>query len=295
MALQKINDAAGREAYYDSAADRVYTEGGTRDTYYNLNDWNARQTKKYGSGSSSPSVSTGGGNIGKEFSDIYKSLSGMFGNSDMYKNLLSTGDDIKSAAKDTSEAIKGQIPAVQNIYAKLAEELKMQLEKETASLEQTKTADVARQDDEAARSGFETGTGYEASMRRNLTAKYDTVIDAKADEWQVNREKLASEEIKDIKQLEAEAARALMDGNIAYADITSNIIQLKNQESEIISSAASNLMNTADTREKNYYDRLYNDALLELKERELDLQAQKINIDASAGSKNRVQIVTDAQ
>lgn len=47
--LQKFNDAAGREAYWDPVNDRVYTEGGTRDTFYNKSEWNARQVKKYGS------------------------------------------------------------------------------------------------------------------------------------------------------------------------------------------------------------------------------------------------------
>lgn len=299
MAMQKITDAAGREAYYDSANDRVYTEGGNRDTYYNLKDWNTRQLNKYGAPSSKTNVSAPGssrsGSTSQEFSDIYKSLSGMFGNDKLYDSLIGSAESIKASAEEAATKKREQIPVVQNIYSKLAQELKAQFEKETASVEQAKTEDIAAQDEEAARSGFETGTGFEASMRRNLAEKYNAKIDAKADEWQVDRERLASEEVKDIKELEAEAAMLLMQGDTAAADINAQIIGLKNQEAQLISAAASNIMNTADNREKMYYDRLYNDALLDIKERELDLSAQKLKLDASTAGAGRVQLVTDAE
>jgi hypothetical protein len=48
MALKKFIDAAGREAYLDEATNMVYTEGGNNPTYYDLNSWNTRQSKKYG-------------------------------------------------------------------------------------------------------------------------------------------------------------------------------------------------------------------------------------------------------
>lgn len=46
--LTKFTDAAGREAYKDNAG-MVFTEGGNRATNYSVNDWNTRQTEKYGS------------------------------------------------------------------------------------------------------------------------------------------------------------------------------------------------------------------------------------------------------
>lgn len=65
--MRQFTDAAGRTAWVD-ANGMVFTEGGTRPTYYNVNDWNERQIKKYGSSSSSsssgniPSVSAWFGN-----------------------------------------------------------------------------------------------------------------------------------------------------------------------------------------------------------------------------------------
>ena len=58
MALQKFKDAAGREAWLDTATNKVYTEGGTRDTFYTLDAWNQRQLKKYGAPSSSSKTSS---------------------------------------------------------------------------------------------------------------------------------------------------------------------------------------------------------------------------------------------
>ena len=54
MALQKFLDSAGREAYKDDKG-MVYTTGGSTATNYNVNDWNTRQSQKYGSSSSSSS------------------------------------------------------------------------------------------------------------------------------------------------------------------------------------------------------------------------------------------------
>ena len=65
--MRQFTDAAGRTAWVD-ANGMVFTEGGTRPTYYNVNDWNERQIKKYGSSGSSsssgniPSVSAWFGN-----------------------------------------------------------------------------------------------------------------------------------------------------------------------------------------------------------------------------------------
>lgn len=58
MALQRFKDAAGREAWLDTATNKVYTEGGTRDTFYTLDAWNQRQLKKYGAPSSSSKSSS---------------------------------------------------------------------------------------------------------------------------------------------------------------------------------------------------------------------------------------------
>jgi hypothetical protein len=50
MALTKYKDAAGRDAWLDTSTNMVFTEGGGNPTFYNKQDWDARQIKKYGSG-----------------------------------------------------------------------------------------------------------------------------------------------------------------------------------------------------------------------------------------------------
>jgi gas vesicle protein len=57
MALTQFTDAAGRTAWKDDSG-KVFTEGGTRDTYYTVDQWNTRQKEKYGSGSSSSKSSS---------------------------------------------------------------------------------------------------------------------------------------------------------------------------------------------------------------------------------------------
>lgn len=56
MAKRLFTDAAGREAYVDENG-MVFTEGGNNPTYYTLDDWNARQAKKYGSSGENKSTS----------------------------------------------------------------------------------------------------------------------------------------------------------------------------------------------------------------------------------------------
>lgn len=46
--LTKFTDAAGREAYKDTSG-MVFTEGGNRATNYSVDNWNKRQSDKYGS------------------------------------------------------------------------------------------------------------------------------------------------------------------------------------------------------------------------------------------------------
>jgi hypothetical protein len=298
MALTKFTDAAGREAWQDESG-RVFTEGGTRDTFYNVNDWNTRQTQKYGTSSSSASSTPSYSNTfskdaGMDFTSIANSLKGFYsGDTAKYEAELSkNAEAIKKASEEAAAAKKAQIPLVQNIYSKLAAELALQMEEEQGVKKQEKTEGIASMDEEAARSGFETGTGFEAAMRRNLADKYDKQIAQVANKWGIQRERLAAEEIKSIKDLEAEAAMAISQGNSEVADINKSLIGIKQNEQSLIQSATINIMNAQNDREAQYQNQIYQNALLDLKERELDLQAQKIQIDAqNAGSKDRVQIV----
>ena len=55
--MKQFTDAAGRTAWVD-ANGMVFTEGGSNPTYYNVNDWNTRQLKRWGTSSSSSSSKT---------------------------------------------------------------------------------------------------------------------------------------------------------------------------------------------------------------------------------------------
>lgn len=66
MALQKFTDAAGREAYVDTASNMVYTEGGKNPTYYTKDAWNQRQVKKYGTSN----INASGGSTSKSVTDM---------------------------------------------------------------------------------------------------------------------------------------------------------------------------------------------------------------------------------
>jgi hypothetical protein len=53
MAKVKQTDSVGRDIWVDTSTGRAYTEGGNRDTYYSIDEWNARQLKNASQGKAS--------------------------------------------------------------------------------------------------------------------------------------------------------------------------------------------------------------------------------------------------
>lgn len=287
MALQKFTDAAGREAWIDPASNKVYTEGGTKDTYYTLDAWNQRQAKKYNvpgygmsastsSGSKTSTPITGGGQdwesimnrVSEKYAPEYQSS---------ISNLSKTAKDVMSSAKASAESYKAQIPTVQNIYSQLAQELGKTFERERATQEQQKTEALSAQQEEAARMGFETNTGFEAAQKQVTTKKYDDLLTDVADRFRINRDKLASEETKSIQELLTEANNAMMSGNKVVADINMNLAGLRQNQQKLLTDATTSIMNANTQAEANRISEEYNKASLALKSRELDLEAAKLS------------------
>lgn len=119
MALQKFTDAAGREAYLDPSTQRVFTEGGSRDTFYTLDQWNKRQLDKYGKSSSSSSSSksssksSNSSSVTNSFSatpqiDLTKLYSGLMASPEITKatqDIAATEAEIQAKQKARDEQV----------------------------------------------------------------------------------------------------------------------------------------------------------------------------------------------
>jgi hypothetical protein len=155
---------------------------------------------------------------------------------------------------------------------------------EQAITEKEKVKELGTQKAAAAAGGFETTSGFEAAQARSLTEDYNTKIGQVADKWGLQLKTLASEEQKSIMDIEAEAEAAVTQGLESKATILMNIASLKKDEQTLLQSAAESIMKADSEAEARAQEKSYNDQLLKLKERELDLTAQKIQLDAASSS-----------
>lgn len=231
---------------------------------------------------STPQTST------KDYSSIVNSLKGNIGStfSDSYKALESTASSIEKQAAATAEAKRATIPVVQNIYSQLAETMQKMSQQEQAITEKEKTKTLGTQAAAAAAGGFETTSGFEAAQARSVSENYNTKIGQIADKWGLQLKTLASEEQKSIMDIEAEAEAAVTQGLESKASILMSIASLKKDEQTLLQSAAEAIMKADSEAEARAQEKSYNDQLLKLKERELDLTAQKIQLDAASSSTN---------
>ena len=244
---------------------------------------NTQQTTSTPTTSSSPSKTTT-----QNYSDIVNSLKGNIGSvfGDTTKTLEATASTIEKQAAATAEAKRSTIPIVQNIYSQLAETMQNMSNQEQAITEKEKVKEVGTQKAAAAAGGFETTSGFEAAQARSLTEDYNTKIGQVADKWGLQLKTLASEEQKSIMDIEAEAEAAVTQGLESKATILMNIASLKKDEQTLLQSAAESIMKADSEAEARAQEKSYNDQLLKLKERELDLTAQKIQLDAASSSTN---------
>jgi len=197
--------------------------------------------------------------------------------SDIYKTYADLSARLKTIGEEAARRKEEQIPMVTNIYSKLAESLSQQETEEKETKQKEKTMDIGTRAARAAAAGFSTVEGFKADELRNLAADYDKQVAKIADKYKLDRETLAAQEEKDIKDLQSEAEQLRANGLTGAATLTEKIANLKLQEQDLVSRAAQAIMNSQDKSEANYWKSLYQDALLGVKEQQLALQAQKIS------------------
>jgi len=198
--------------------------------------------------------------------------------SDIYKTYADLAGQLKSMGEEAAKRKEEQIPMVTNIYAKLAESLSQQETEEKETKQKEKTTDVGTMAARAAAAGFSTVEGFKADELRNLAADYDRQVAKIADKYKIDRERLATEEEKDITELQSEAEQLRSSGLGSAAALTEKIANLKLQEEDLITKAAQTIMASQDKSEANYWKNVYQEALLGIKEQQLALQAQKIEM-----------------
>lgn len=208
----------------------------------------------------------------RKYQDIYKSLEPTF-KTDVN---VDTGA-IEQGAQQKAEAVRGLAPVVQNIYANLAEQLKMSAEEEQEEVQDTKTRELSKQAESAAISGFETTGGFEAAIARSITKDQDRIMSRVTQKWNLKKEQLAQEEIKDVKQLEIEAADAILQGRKDVAELNIRIATIKQQGQQLLQSATNAVMNSTNEQEKQYWARYYQDKQNALEERKFELEAKKVS------------------
>lgn len=222
----------------------------------------------------------------QDFSDIYRSLEGVLnqGNARTERELAEAKSGIFSAAQAKSNAILGLAPTIRDIYSNLADQLEMQSDREFKAQERTNTRQSAEQTQQAAISGFETGSGYEAAIMRGIEREQGEILGAITEKWGLKQEQLASEQLKDLKTLEVEAADALLQGRRDVAAIIGQIATIRQQGAQLLTQASTAILNATDQRQAQAYQQYYNNQILQLQERELDLTAAKMKLDQQRAS-----------
>ncbi len=239
-----------------------------------------------GSGKGGSTSSSGGSSGSAPSVDpnaAFSSAKSLVGDVDT-SSLSSAATAIQSDAAAKSQALKDAIPATQNIYSTLAKQLLDTFTTDKGTLEEGKTKDVAKQQTGAAASGLSTTQGFEAALTASIKKDYDTKIQTATDRYGVQATQLTAEEAKDIATLTSDAADALLAGDTAVANINAQIIDIKQKQTELISTAATAIMNAQNKNEADYYKSMYQSELLDMKQQSIDLAATKLQYTMSKGS-----------
>lgn len=168
------------------------------------------------------------------------------------------------------------IPIVNDIYEKLAQRLERRFATEKARVETEKRWEQGKQAQAAASAGFSPTEGFDAALVRNIGKAYNQKIEDLVEQEGIEQEKLMAEKVKDIKQIQAEAEDAALKGYTLLADINYKIANLRQQQDTLISQAARDILNAKTEEDKLNWKKFYENALIDLQNRELDLTAQKI-------------------
>jgi ribosome-binding protein aMBF1 (putative translation factor) len=210
--------------------------------------------------------------------------------SDIYKTYADLAQQIKTTTEEAAKRKEAQIPLVQNIYAKLAEDLARQEAEEKQTKETEKTTQVGTQAARAAAAGFSTIEGFKADELRNLAADYDRQISKIADKYRIDRERLAATEAQTIQDLQSQAEQLRATGMNDIANILDKQASLKSTEQQLINQQVTAILQSQDKSEANYWRSVYQDALLGIKEQQLQLEALKIQM----GKQYEPKLITDA-
>lgn len=192
---------------------------------------------------------------------------------------------ILTSSENQAKSIEASIPTVQNIYTDLAKQLLSQFQTDKSTQEQTKTKQIASETTAAAASGIDTTTGYEAALTRGIAADQDKIIQSISDKYGVASDKLIQEESKSVSDLVVEAQKARADGNTQYADLTTKIITLKQNQESLVAQAANDILNASSKEEKLAYQNQYQSALLDFKQQTLNLEATRLGYQYPGGQK----------
>ena len=234
------------------------------------------------------------------YSQPISSLTGGLSYEDYYNQLVSKLKDVYSPI--TNQAIANLqnittqidpekskqdqlslIPLIENIYDKLAARLELKQRQQEGYIRQEKTQEMGKQAQAAAAAGFSATEGFDAALIRNIGKAYDKKISDLSDTYNIEQEKIAAEKSKDIQQVMIEAERAKQQGLTLLADINLKIANLKQQQDALIRQAAKDILDAKTEQEKLNWQKYYQNALIELQNRELDLTAEKIRNEKELG------------
>lgn len=213
MALTQFTDAAGRTAWKDEN-NRVFTEGGSRDTFYNVDQWNQRQTQKYGSGSSSSSSKSSSSSSSStpkapDYNKIVQDSLKMMqeANQPAIQSLQASIPETASKFQQTREQLQGEVDPLKARYDNLLAKIKG---KETTA---TNRQTVAT-NNELAKRGILSSSGVAQQELANalnpITSEYATM----ATDAELGREadlRALANQIAGLTTQETDATRAIQN------------------------------------------------------------------------------------
>jgi len=199
--------------------------------------------------------------------------------------------NITAAAQAKSASLLATIPDVQNIYTDMAKQLAATFQSDTETAQKNKSVAVSSSQASQAAEGIDTTTGFGAALNRSIAADQDKIIANISTQYGISSEQLANEEAKDIDTLKTEAADAILSGATDVANITYQIIGLKQKQQDLISTAASDILAADTTAEKNALTAQYQAAILDDRQQTINLEATRLGLQYPGGG-GKINIAT---
>ncbi|MEM5875575.1 MAG: hypothetical protein QXX45_03345 [Candidatus Aenigmatarchaeota archaeon] len=229
---------------------------------------NRQSGSSYFSSSSSSSSSS---SVEDEYINILNKLRSSIGG---LPDISQKQEDIKKAYESIASTIEQQIPLISKIY----ENARQQLEKSQASEEEAVKLEGKKEEGQIrsalAAEGVLGATGASYYPIKDIEQKTTARIKEVADKYNLKYQDLANQMGKTVSDLTLEAQKFRAQGDIEASNLALKAAQLKLQEQQLLSQAASDILKAKTDLEKqalkNYYDQL----ILDLRERQLDISSQ---------------------